>query len=115
VAETKTTWQTQRDAMLDAQARRHAEVSRLKFRAVKAKQLALVREERRTKRQAVDSMRKAYEKIRATYLRVPCTTYDAWDEHGPKRDWDECIAASADDAVWDRLVETFELRTGGVL
>lgn len=103
--DTRTDWQKSRDAMLDETSRKYAIEARVAFREVEAAQLAAVAKELRTRRQALDSMRRSYEKLRAEYLRVPATTYDGWLEHGPHADWEEVLAATKDDAVWDRLVE----------
>jgi hypothetical protein len=100
-----TAWKNQRDKALNEYSRPFAEGAKLDFRAVKAKQLDAVRLERHTKRQAMDAMRRQYEKLRAKYLGITGTTYQAWLDFGPAAEWDECIAASRDDAVWDRLVE----------
>lgn len=100
-----TAWQDQRDAMLDATSKLHADPAKRLFIAFRAKVLDELAREQKTKRQVIDAMRRKYEGLRATYLRIPGTTYEGWLTHGPQPDWDEVIAAAADDAVWDRLVE----------
>lgn len=100
-----TAWSDQRDKALADHSRPFAKAALLDFRAVKGKQLELLRHEKRTKRQALDSMRKAYEKLCAEYLRIEGTTYSGWTDFGPAREWDEVVAAACDEAVWDRLVE----------
>jgi hypothetical protein len=100
-----TAWLDQRDAALLAHSRPFATAAFHDFRALKAKVLKLVKGEQINKRQALDKLRRKYEKLRAEYLRIEGTTYSAWLEIGPTAEWDECIAAAKDDAVWDRLVE----------
>jgi len=100
-----TAWTDQRDRAIAEHSKPFARAALLDFRAAKKRQLDLVRGEQRTKRQAMDSLRTKYEKLRAEYLRIQGTTYQAWLEHGPTQEWEECLGAAADDAVWDRLVE----------
>lgn len=92
-------------AVLDAQSKANAQECARAFRKVKAKQLALVGAEQKTKREAIDFLRRHFLKLCAFYLRIPGTTYVCWLEHGAQSDWDEVVAAAADDAVWDRLVD----------
>lgn len=75
------------------------------FRATKGSQLKLVASEQRTQRQAMESMRRRYEALRAVFLRLTGTTYRMWTEHGPQHEWEECVEAARDPALWDRLVE----------
>lgn len=75
------------------------------FRLVRAAQLRAVSKETRTVRQALDAMRRSYEKLRVAYPRVPGTTYQGWLDHGPHAEWEELLAAREDEAVWDRLVD----------
>lgn len=91
--------------MLDSISREHGSAAKRAFLAVRAKQLAAHSGELKTKRQVLDAMRRSYEKLLAQYLRVEGTTYAGWSKHGAQPDWDEVVAAAADDAVWDRLVE----------
>lgn len=100
-----TPWQEQQAAMLDAVSRQHAQPAQRTFLALRAELFTELAGERRTKRQAIDSLRRKYEALRAAYLRIAGTTYEGWRQHGPQDHWDEVIAAAADDAVWDRLVE----------
>ena len=100
-----TAWTDQQDKALADFSRPFAKAALIDFRATKAKQLKLVGLERTTKRKAMDSMRRQYEKLRAAYLRTAGTTYQAWCELGPHAEWEEVLAAAGDDAVWDRLVE----------
>jgi hypothetical protein len=100
-----TAWTDQRDQALTEYSRPIAKAALLDFRAAKAQQLEHVKVERRTKRQALDTLRRKYERLRAEYLRIEGTTYAAWTAFGPADEWEECVAAAHDDAVWDRLVE----------
>lgn len=61
--------------------------------------------EQETKRKVLDKLRRKYEKLRAKYLAVTGTTHTGWEQYGPAAEWEEVLAASRDDAVWDRLVE----------
>ncbi len=98
-------WSDKRDQAANDYSRPFAQAALLDFRAVKAKQLEHIRLERRTVRQVMDSMRRSYEKLRAEYLRIAGTTYQAWLDAGPAAEWEECLQARKDEAVWDRLVE----------
>lgn len=106
-----TAWSDERDAMLDVESKKQAAIAVEAFRATKGKELRAVAEERRTRRQAIETMRKKYEALRKVYLKAPLTTYDGWTQHGPGAEWEEVLAATRDDAVWDRLVETYDKRT----
>lgn len=92
---------------IDEYSKRRAEPFTRLFVKVKAEQLAAVRLEKRTRRQALDTMQKKYVALRAEYLKIIGTTYQGWLDHGPAKHWDEITFALRDDAVWDRLVETF--------
>lgn len=105
-----TPWQQQQAAMLDAESRKYAKVALDAFRALKRKLLEDHAKELKTKRQVLDGLRRKYDALLAVYLRTPCTTYDGWIEHGPKAEWEEVLAATHDEAVWDRLVETYGAR-----
>lgn len=110
-----TSWTDQRDQATAAFSRPFAETARREFRTTKARELKAVRLEQRTQRQALDTLRRRYESLRAVYLRITGTTYQAWTELGPHEEWEECLAAVKDEAVWDRLVErgiSVELDTG---
>lgn len=100
-----TSWQEQQAAMLDAVSKRNGDPARRTFLALRAELFGELAGERKTKRQVIDSLRRKYEALRAAYLRINGTTYEGWRKHGPQDHWDEVIAAAADDAVWDRLVE----------
>lgn len=54
---------------------------------------------------AVKKLRTKYEKLTNAYLRAEGTTYAMWLELGPKAEWEEVLAATRDEAVWDRLLE----------
>lgn len=56
----------------------HAQEFAHAFRRVKAKQLALVGAEQKTKREALDFLRRHFTKLRTYYLRIPATTYQDW-------------------------------------
>ena len=90
---------------LAAYSRPFAEGARAEFRAVKAEQLKAVQLERRTRRQALDTMQRKFAKLRAAYLRITGTTYQTWIDAGPHEEWKEVLEAVKDEAVWDRLVE----------
>lgn len=98
-------WQIQQHAALETFSVPHAEEARRSFRTVKARQLALVAAEQRTKRQAIDTMRGAFEKLSRDYLKIIGTTYAVWETHGPKAEWEEVIEAARFDHVWERLLE----------
>jgi hypothetical protein len=100
-----TSWQDQRDDALAHVSRQHADPAKREFVLVRGRCLAALAGERRTKRQVLDTMRKKYESLRATYLRITGTTYEGWIKYGPHAEWQEVLAAAADDAVWDRLIE----------
>jgi hypothetical protein len=100
-----TPYEKQRTEALAAFSRPFADRARVEFRELKAAQLAAVHSERRSLRQAMDSMRRSYEALRAGYIRVTGTTIAVWDLYGPNREWDECIHAAREPSVWDRLVE----------
>lgn len=89
----------------------HAKAALDKFRAAKLRALTAVAEERVTKRGALKSLRSVYDRLLEDYLRADrSTTYQGWLDHGPKGEWDELVAALSDDAIWDRLVDTYERR-----
>lgn len=95
---------------VDPVSKHHANVALEKFRAAKGRALKLVAGEGTTRRAALESMRKLYEKLCETFLRAASeTTYSAWCEL-VKPEWDELVAAAGDDALWDRLTETYERR-----
>jgi hypothetical protein len=94
---------------LDASAP-HAKVALDSFRAAKKRALKQVAEEKTTKRKAVDSLRRVYTSLCDDFLRVKGTTYQGWLDHGPKAELEELVAAAQDDAIWDRLVDTYEAR-----
>lgn len=98
---------------IDAESRRHAEVALQAFRANKRRAFKLVAGELWSKRQAVDALRRVYLKLQKEYLRIPRTTYAGWCDCGPQREWHEVLGASDVDAVWDRLVDTYEERDHG--
>ena len=99
------TWREQQTATLDAISRQHGAPAKREFVTHRNKSFAELAGELKTRRQILDSMRRKYEALRAVYLRVTGTTYEGWSKYGPQPEWDEVIAAAADDAVWDRLVE----------
>lgn len=109
-----TEWSDQRDKAPADFSRPFAETAKREFRATKAAQLKLVGAEQRTQRQAMDAMRRKYESLRAVYLRITGTTYQAWTDLGPQAEWLECVEAVKDPSVWDRLVErgVVELEAG---
>lgn len=109
---TDTPYQRQRTAAFNAESKKHAQAALEQFRAAKGRALKLVAGEQTTKRKAIDSLRRIYDKLSAGYLRTPMTTYAVWCEL-VKPEWDEVCAAACDDAVWDRLVETYEERDHG--
>lgn len=89
---------------------RHAKEALANFRSAKARALKLVAGEEVSKRAALLSLRKHYERLCNDYLRAaPETTYAVWCEL-VKPELDELAAASNDDAIWDRLTETYERR-----
>jgi hypothetical protein len=100
-----TAWSDQRDAMLDTLSRQHAAPAKREFIALRDRQLVAHAGEQKTKRQVLDALRRKHESLRAAYLRITGTTYAGWLEHGPHAEWEEVLAAAADDATWDRLVE----------
>lgn len=75
------------------------------FLAFRARSLADVAGEQKTKRQAFEAIQRRYNSQLAEFLRIPGTTYGDWLKHGPFPDYDEVVAAAEVDAVWDRLVE----------
>jgi hypothetical protein len=87
------------------QSGQRAAIAKREFVLVRGRELAALAGERKTKRQVLGTMRKKYEALRAEFLRITGTTYGDWIEHGPHAEWDEIIAAAADDGVWDRLTE----------
>jgi hypothetical protein len=93
------------DALLLKHSRPFARAALIDFRAAKAKALGGVQREQLTKREALEVLRRRYNKLLAEYLRIHETTYACWLEHGPSQEWEEVIQAARDDAVWDRLVE----------
>lgn len=98
---------------IDAESRRHAELALEAFRAAKGRALKLVSEEKSTKRKAVESLRRFYDKLCDVFLRASReTTYAMWCEL-VKPEWDELAAAAQDDAIWDRLVDTYQERDRG--
>lgn len=102
-----TAWSDQQEAMFDAESKKHGAIALAAFRALKAKELKAVALEKSTRRQLLDTFRRKYEALRKVYLKTPCTTYDGWSKHGPAAEWEEVLAATRDDAIWDRLVETY--------
>lgn len=88
-----------------ARSRPFCKAALFDFRDAKGKVLAAVTTERYTKRLAMETLRRRYIRILTEYLRVPGTTYSAWLELGPAAEWDECLSAAIDDAVWNRLCE----------
>lgn len=94
----------------DATSLHHAKLALEAFRGVKSRVLKRVAGELTTKRDAIKSALGAYEKLCAAFLRAaPETTYATWCEL-VKPELDELVAAANDDALWDRLVETYERR-----
>ncbi len=92
---------------------RHAELALTAFREAKGRALKLVAEERMSRREALKSMRRLYEKLSDAYLRASKeTTYAMWCEL-VKPEWDELLAAASDDALWDYLVDNYERRAHG--
>lgn len=91
--------------VLATQSKANAQECARAFRRVKAKQLALVGAEQKTKREALDFLHRHFTKLRAFYLRIPATTYQDWIDFGAQADWEECVGAALDEAVWDRLVD----------
>ena len=75
------------------------------FLALRARMLAAVAGDLKTKREAFATLRRKYQAQLEVYLRVPGTTYGDWLQHGPFPYYDEVVAAVEVDAVWDRLVE----------
>lgn len=100
------------DAAAAAVSLRHAKEALAWFRAAKQRALKEVAGERVTKRHAVDALQRHYSKLCDVYLRVAGTTYDVWCEV-VKPELDEVVAALHDDAVWDRLVDTYQEREHG--
>lgn len=113
MADDDSAWQRQRREGLDTFSIPIAEKARREFFHVKVQQLGKVAREERTVRQAMDTLRKKYDQLSATYLKVIGTTYEVWCTHGPKGEWDELIEARRDEAVWDRLVENIDKREDG--
>lgn len=97
------------DVELDT-SRPHAREALASFRAAKARAIKAVAEEHTTKRGALKSLRAVYDRLLNDYLRADHgTTYQGWCEL-VKPEWDEFVAALSDDAIWDRLVDTYERR-----
>lgn len=88
----------------------HAREAVAAFIRARDRQLKEVRGETRTKREALDFLRRLYVRLTDDYLRKPGTTYSDWLDHGPQREWHEVLTAADDDAVWDRLLERFDAR-----
>lgn len=63
-------------------------------------------------KQVLITLERKYDRLLNAYLRADLTTYEVWQNAGPKRELDELNAASADPSVWDRLVETFDQKRG---
>jgi hypothetical protein len=103
-------WQEQQAAMLDAVSKQYGEAARAEWIRTRNRELNAVRAERSSKRKAIDTCRKKFDKLSAAYLRHEGTTYEGWQKYGPKRDWDELVEASKHEHLWDRLVETFDTR-----
>jgi hypothetical protein len=82
-----------------------AEDARRDFRAVKRRQLARVAAELATPRTAIAAMRRAYVRLQGAYLAIRCTTYAAWETHGPLEEWAEVTEAARHDHAWERLVD----------
>jgi hypothetical protein len=102
---TRTAWQQQQAAMVDRISREAGELARGDWLRVRDRLLRDHAADQLSKRQVIDRLRTKYDKLGATYRRVTGTTYEGWLVHGPKDLWDELVAASHDDSVWDRLVD----------
>jgi hypothetical protein len=105
-----TAWADQQEAMVAGESRKHAEAYRKRFVAQRDLALRMVRDEIKTQRQVLDSLRRGYERLRAEYLRIPCTREQEWQDVGPAPIWNELLEAARVPAVWDRLVDTFDTR-----
>lgn len=87
-----------------------AKLRRNTFAGRKRILLAECAAERRTRMDVLVALERYYAKQTKDYLRLPDTTYAAWLEHGPLAELEEVRGAYRDDAVWDRLVETYARR-----
>lgn len=83
--------------------------SRKMFVVAAARQLARVAKEQTTRKQAIASLRKLYDKMLKAYLRTEGTTYSDWCDRGPKAVLDELLAAYEDGAIWDQLVDRYDV------
>jgi len=96
-----------------ADARRHAELALTAFREAARRALKRVAEEKITRRDAMKSLRRLYERLCETFLRASAdTTYAMWCEL-VKPEWDELVAAAGDVLEWATLSEEYERRHHG--
>lgn len=85
-------------------SRAEAETVRRAFAAIKRRILKRVGRELITKDLAIGKLRRTFLKMQAVYLRLDFTTYSDWLE-ATQPEWDEVLAAAADDAILDHLVD----------
>jgi hypothetical protein len=74
------------------------------FVAIKRRTLKRVAGEQLTKREAIEKLRRTFLSAQSRFLRLEGSIYSDWLETA-QLEWDEVLAAAADDAIWDRLVD----------